>query len=115
MIILQTKRYSTLTEYELKTEIAQLREKARKAEQLGMINEFAVLDRKMTMAQAYLLNPDSFLPGEVYEIEGAPGTFFKISYMNGVFAWGYRLESPSDEEGIPISMLGEKKDENEPH
>jgi hypothetical protein len=115
MIILQTKRYSTLTEYELKTEIAQLREKARKAEQLGMVNEFAVLDRKMTMAQAYLLNPDNFLPGEVYEIEGAPGTFFKITYMNGVFAWGYRLESPSEEEGIPISMLGKKKDENEPH
>ncbi|MGG4489753.1 YfhH family protein [Metabacillus idriensis] len=112
---MQTKRYSTLSEYELKTEIALLREKARKAEQLGMINEFAVLDRKITMAQAYLLNPDSFLPGEIYEIEGAPGTYFKISYMNGVFAWGNRLQTPDEEEGLPISMLGQKKNENEPH
>ncbi|MGD6796300.1 YfhH family protein [Metabacillus indicus] len=112
---MQTKRYSTMTEYELKTEIAALSEKARKAEQLGMVNEFAVLDRKITMAKAYLLNPDEFKPGEIYEIEGAPGSFFKIDYMNGVFAWGNRLESPeSEEEGIPISMLGRKKEENEP-
>lgn len=111
---MQTKRYSTLSQYELKTEIAQLREKARKAEQMGMINEFAVLDRKIIMAQAYLLNPDNYLPGEIYELDGAPGTFFKIEYMNGVFAWGHRLESHNEEEGLPISMLGKKKDKNEP-
>lgn len=112
---MQTKRYSTLSEYELKTEIAQLREKARKAEQMGMINEFAVLDRKITMAQAYLLNPDDYLPGEIYEINEALGTYFKIEYMNGVFAWGHRLESPNEEEGLPISMLGQKKEKNESH
>ena len=56
-----------------------------------MVNEFAVLERKAIMAKAYLLNPDDFKPGEIYQIEGDPGVYFKIDYMNGVFAWGYRL------------------------
>ena len=95
------KRYSQMTEYELKQEIAQLIEKARKAEQLGIVNEFAVMERKAVMAKAYLLKPDDFKPGEIYAIEGDPGEFFKIDYMNGVFAWGYRLygsgkQEPSD-------------------
>jgi len=100
-----TKRYSEMTEYELKNEIAGLKEKARKAEQLGIINEFAVLERKITMAKSYLLDPDDYKPEEVYEIEGAPGETFKINYMNGIFAWGYRLSSPDHEEALPISML----------
>jgi hypothetical protein len=101
----QEKRYSQMTEHELRQEIAKLQEKARKAEQMGMVNEFAVLERKAVMAKAYLLNPDSFKPGEIYEIEGAPGSFFKIDYLNGVFAWGYRLNGDGKDEALPISML----------
>jgi hypothetical protein len=107
----QEKRYSQLTEHELRQEIAKLREQARKAEQLGMVNEFAVLERKVLMAQAYLLNPDSFMPGEIYELEGDPGQYFKIEYLNGVFAWGYRLKGDGKEEAVPISILkGLKKE-----
>jgi len=102
---MQEKRYSEMTEYELKTEIAKLQEQARKAEQLGIVNEFAVLERKMAMAKAYLLDPNSFKPGEVYRIEGAPGESFKIEYLNGVFAWGFRLSSPLKQEALPISLL----------
>lgn len=94
-----------MTEHELREEIAQLKEKARKAEQLGMVNEFAVLERKAVMAQAYLISPDLFTPGKIYEIEGDPGQFFKIDYLNGVFAWGYRLSGDGKEEALPISML----------
>ncbi|MFO1443166.1 YfhH family protein [Bacillus sp. Bva_UNVM-123] len=99
------KRYSEMTTYELQQEIANLNEKARKAEQLGMVNEFAVLERKAVMAKAYLLNPNDFKSGDVYEIEGDPGAFFKIDYMNGVFAWGYRLNGNKAEEALPISLL----------
>lgn len=102
---MQEKRYSEMTEYELKTEIANLKEKARKAEQLGIINEYAVLERKVAMAKAYLLNPSDFKPGEVYNIEGDPGERFKIEYLNGVFAWGFRLSSPLKQEALPISLL----------
>ena len=86
---MREKRYSQLSAYELKQEIARLHEKARKAEQMGMVNEFAVFERKAVMAKAYLLNPDDFIPGEIYPIEGDPGAYFKISYLNGVFAWGH--------------------------
>ena len=99
------KRYSELTEYELNQEIARLREKARKAEQMGMVSEYAVLERKAAMAKAYLLDPDDFKPGEVYQIEGDPGAYFKIDYMNGVFAWGSRLSGDGKEEALPISLL----------
>lgn len=101
----QEKRYSDMKEAELREEIAQLREKARKAEQLGIVNEFAVYERRVTMAQAYLLNPDDFEPGRLYELTTDPGQYFKVEYMNGVFAWGYRLNGDGREEGIPISLL----------
>jgi len=99
------KRYSEMTKYELTQEIQQLKEKARKAEQLGMINEFAVLERKALMAQAYLLDPKDYKKGEIYRLKGDEGTYFKVDYFKGVFAWGYRLGGDEREEGIPISML----------
>lgn len=103
------KRYSEYTPYELQQEIARLKEKAKKAEQMGMINEYAVLERKAVMAKAYLLNPNDYHPGEIYEIEGDPGVYFEIEYMKGVFAWGHRLTTPDKKEALPISMLGKKK------
>lgn len=99
------KRYSEMTEYELNQEIASLRDKARKAEQMGMASELAVYERKIAMAKSYMLNPDDFKPGEIYQIEGDPGSFFKIDYMNGVFAWGARLSGAGNEEALPISLL----------
>ncbi|MGE8207596.1 YfhH family protein [Heyndrickxia sp. NPDC080065] len=101
----QDRRYSQMSDYELKQEIALLTEKARKAEQLGIVNEYAVLERKIIMAKSYLLNPKDFIPGEIYEIEGDPGVYFKIDYLNGVFAWGFRLGGKKDEEALPISLL----------
>ncbi|MCI1591666.1 YfhH family protein [Heyndrickxia oleronia] len=105
----QEKRYSQMTEYELRQEISLLTEKARKAEQLGIVNEYAVLERKIVMAKAYLLNPKDFIPGELYEIDGDPGSYFKIDYINGVFAWGYRLAGQKEEEALPISVLKKLK------
>jgi hypothetical protein len=111
--IMQEKRYSQLTEYELKQEIASLSEKAKKSEQMGMVNEYAVLERKIAMAKAYLLNPEDFKPGEIYEVEGDPGSYFKIDYMNGVFAWGYRLNDTNKEEALPISLLNKSRQNQE--
>jgi hypothetical protein len=101
----QEKRYSEMSEYQLRKEIADLKEKARKAEQMGMVNEFAVLERKVQMARAYMMDPDGFKPREIYQIEGDPGQYFKIDYMNGIFAWGYRLNGNGKEEALPISVL----------
>lgn len=93
-----------MTEYELRSEIALLNEKAKKAEQLGMVNEYAVLERKAVLAKAYLVNTADYKQNEVYEIEGDPGVLFKIHYLNGVFAWGIRSNDKKIE-GIPISLL----------
>jgi hypothetical protein len=105
----QEKRYSQMSTYELQQEISQLNEKARKAEQMGMVNEFAVLERKAIMAKSYLIEPSTIKENELYEIEGAPGSYFKVQYLNGVFAWGFRVGGNTDEEALPISMLKDLK------
>lgn len=93
-----------MTEYELRTAIAALNEKAKKAEQMGMMNEFAVYERRVLMAKAYLLNPEDFKPGKTYILTEGESTF-KISYMNGHFAWGYR-DNETTLDAVPISLLG---------
>ncbi|MFJ8237544.1 YfhH family protein [Ureibacillus sp. NPDC094379] len=103
------KSYAQMTEHELREEIGKLKEKARKAEQLGIVNEFAVYERKVIMASAYLVDPESIITGEMYRIEGAPGEFFKVDYLKGRFAWGYRLGGEQHEEALPISMLSPMK------
>ncbi|HWO74669.1 MAG TPA: YfhH family protein [Bacillus sp. (in: firmicutes)] len=104
----QEKRYSQMSKQELEQEIRQLREQARKAEQMGMVNEYAVLERKAVMAEAYLRNPEDYKKGEIYEIHGDPGQYFKIDYINGRFAWGYRLGGTVQQEALPISLLVNK-------
>ncbi|WLD93972.1 YfhH family protein [Alkalihalobacillus sp. AL-G] len=101
------KRYSDMSKYELHEEIRTLTENARKAEQLGVVNELAVLERKIAMARCYLLDPSHYKPGEVYELEIDPQRDFKIDYMNGIFAWGYR-SGQNELEAFPISMLRSK-------
>ncbi|MFB4165958.1 YfhH family protein [Alteribacillus sp. JSM 102045] len=99
------KRYSQMSEKELRNEITELNEKAKKAEQMGMVSEFAVLERKRVMAEAYLIDPDDFMTGQRYSIKQDGGTFF-IKYFNGVFAWGFRDHS-EELEALPISLLEE--------
>ncbi|MFJ5966007.1 MULTISPECIES: YfhH family protein [unclassified Bacillus (in: firmicutes)] len=101
------KRYSEMTEYELKQEIAALSEKARKAEQLGIVNEYAVLERKIDMAKAYLLDPSAIQTDTTYQIKDTDEHFY-VQYLNGVFAWGYRLSTPDQEDALPISLLTQK-------
>ncbi len=108
------KRYSEFTVEELRQEVAALKEKAQKAEQLGNVSEFAIHERKIQMALAYMMNPEEFVAGETYELQQDPGHTFKISYINGRFAWGNRINLLGDtvekQEAIPISLLGKKLD-----
>lgn len=99
------KKYGDMSEQELRTEIANLKEKSRKAESLGIINEYAVYERKATMAQSYLIDPSNIKPGNMYRISSDPGMFFQVEYIKGRFAWGYRLGGDKYEEALPISLL----------
>lgn len=103
------KNYAAMTEQELRDEIAMLKEKSRKAEQLGIVNEYAVYERKALMAAAYLVDLDTIIPGEMYRIDGAPGEFFKVDRLKGRFAWGHRLGSERYEEALPVSILAPMK------
>ena len=102
------KRYSEMTPYELREEIGVLKEQAIKAEQLGIVNEFDVLMRKIAMARAYITDINKFHIGETYELVEEPGILFEITYFNGVFAWGHK-QNDNEEIGIPISLLQENK------
>ena len=97
------KRYSEMSEFELRQEISYLNEKAKKAEQMGMVSEFAVYERKIVMAKAYLLSPEDFKPGETYVLTEGDDVF-EVSYLNGYFAWGYR-NGRNELEAVPISLL----------
>ncbi|PID20781.1 hypothetical protein CSV61_12395 [Sporosarcina sp. P3] len=99
------KHYSEMNENELRSEIANLMEKARKAEQMGMISEYAVHQRKAILVQSYLVDPATIKPGEMYRIEGDDGVFFQVDYLKGLFAWGYRLGGEKAEEALPLAML----------
>jgi len=107
-----TYRFSDMSVEQLRKEAATFKEKAQRAEQLGNMSEVAINERKMQVALAYMLNPEDFNPGEIHELIGDPGHTFKINYINGVFAWGHRInlldEIYDKEEAIPISVLGEK-------
>lgn len=108
-----TYRFSDLSIEQLREKIGKYRELAIKAEQLGNQSEVAINERKMQMAMAYMLNPEDYLPGEVYELKGDPGHTYKINYIEGVFAWGNRINFLGElykEEAIPISLLGDKLD-----
>ncbi|MRH44657.1 DUF1811 family protein [Aquibacillus halophilus] len=105
-------RYSELSVEQLREEVAKLKEKAQKAEQMGNVSEYAIYERKVQMALAYMLNPGEFKTGEIYEIDGDPGQTFEITYINGVFAWGHRInllgQKYETEEAMPISIFGKK-------
>ncbi|MEK4701196.1 YfhH family protein [Solibacillus sp. FSL R7-0668] len=102
--------YSQMSEAELRQEIANLREQARKAEQLGIVNEYAVYERKALMAEAYLVDLSTIIPGEMYRLTGAPGEFFQVDRLKGRFAWGHRLGSDRFEEALPVSLLRPMKE-----
>ncbi|MBP1948108.1 YfhH family protein [Virgibacillus litoralis] len=105
-------RYSDYSLEQLREEIGKFKEKAQKAEQLGNISEVAIYERKLQVAMAYMLNPEDFKATDIHQLNGDPGYKFKINYINGVFAWGHRVnllnETYEKEEAIPISLLGDK-------
>ncbi|MGP4108223.1 YfhH family protein [Virgibacillus sp. L01] len=105
-------RYSDYSLEQLREEIGKFKEKAQKAEQLGNISEVAIYERKLQVAMAYMLNPEDFKAADIHQLNGDPGHKFKINYINGVFAWGHRVnlldKTYENEEAIPISLLGDK-------
>ncbi|HLR64711.1 MAG TPA: YfhH family protein [Pseudogracilibacillus sp.] len=106
-------RYSDYTVEQLRDELGKLKEESLKAEQVGEVNKVAIIERKMQIVASYMINPDQFEEHTVYELNGDPGYTFHVNYINGVMAWGHRInllgEMRKVEEALPISMLGDKQ------
>lgn len=107
-----TIRYSDLSIEQLREKLGKLKEKAQNAEQLGEVSKVQVYERQLQIVASYMLNPDSFEAGVTYELKNDPGYKFYINYVNGIMAWGKRVnllnEPFEEEEAIPLSLLGEK-------
>lgn len=103
--------YSDYTIEQLRSELGKLKEQAQTAEQLGEISKVEILERKMQMVASYMLNPDDFKPGDIHELNGDPGHTFSINFVDGMMAWGHRInllgEQYEREEALPISLLGD--------
>lgn len=105
-------RYSDYTIEQLREEVELLKKKAYEAESLGKVSRVAINERKIQIVLSYMLNPEDFLTNDVHELKGDPGHTFKINYINGVIAWGHRInllgELYEEEEALPISLLGDR-------
>ncbi|ARJ50139.1 YfhH family protein [Staphylococcus lutrae] len=99
------KRFSEMDRQEILQVIQTSKEKMRKAEMNGIMNEYDVYANKVVIAESYLIDTNEIEMGQVYRLKDGSGDDFKVERLKGVFAWGYRTHSTQSEEGLPISLL----------
>ena len=99
------KRLSEMSEQELRHEIQLCKEKMRKAEMNGIMNEYDAYESKVIVAESYLVDRSKINIGRMYKLNDGSEQYFKVERLKGVFAWGYRINSTNPEEGLPIALL----------
>ena len=99
------KRLSEMSEQELRHEIQLCKEKMRKAEMNGIMNEYDVYESKVIVAESFLVDRYKINIGRIYKLNDGSEQYFKVERLKGVFAWGYRINSTNPEEGLPIALL----------
>ncbi|MCE4957519.1 YfhH family protein [Macrococcoides caseolyticum] len=99
------KKLIEMNDHELREVVGIYREKARKAETMGIINEYEVWMRKALIAESYMIDINKVEIGKVYQLIGNQKEYFKVERIKGVFAWGFRLGAQLEEEGIPLALL----------
>lgn len=99
------KRLSDMDRQEILHVIQTSKEKMRKAEMNGIMNEYEVYANKVVIAESYLIDTNEIELGKIYRLKDGTGNYFKVERLKGVFAWGYRINGAEAEEGLPISLL----------
>lgn len=99
------KKLIEMNEHELRAVVAKYREMARKAETMGVLNEYEVWMRKALIAESYMVDVEKVEIGKVYQLISNEKEYFKVERIKGVFAWGFRLGAQLEEEGIPLALL----------
>ncbi|EGQ2830397.1 DUF1811 family protein [Staphylococcus pseudintermedius] len=98
-------RLSDMDRQEILHVIQTSKEKMRKAEMNGIMNEYDVYANKVVIAESYLIDTNEIELGKIYRLKDGTGNYFKVERLKGVFAWGYRINGAEAEEGLPISLL----------
>ncbi|EKH7733302.1 YfhH family protein [Staphylococcus pseudintermedius] len=99
------KRLSDMDRQEILHVIQTSKEKMRKAEMNGIMNEYDVYANKVVIAESYLIDTNEIELGKIYRLKDGTGNYFKVERLKGIFAWGYRINGAEAEEGLPISLL----------
>ncbi|UDI77950.1 YfhH family protein [Staphylococcus taiwanensis] len=102
---MNNKKLSEMSEQELRHEIQTYKEKMRKAEMNGIMNEYDVYQSKVIVAESYMVDRTKVELGKMYKLLDGSDQYFKVERLKGVFAWGYRINSSSPEEGLPLALL----------
>ena len=105
--------YKTYSIEQLQAEETLLHEKLNKAKQEKRKNHILVYERKIEIVRSFMLDANDFQPGDVYTLKDDPHHHFKIDEINGVFAWGYKMNQTTGQQSIEIEgflfdTLGEK-------
>lgn len=102
---MEQKKLSEMSEQELRHEIQTYKEKMRKAEMNGILNEYDVYQSKVIVAESYLVDRNQIELGSIYQLNDGSDQYFKVERLKGIFAWGFRIKSSEPEEGLPIALL----------
>lgn len=102
---MEQKKLSEMSEQELRHEIQTYKEKMRKAEMNGILNEYDVYQSKVIVAESYLVDRNQIELGRIYQLNDGSDQYFKVERLKGIFAWGLRIKSSEPEEGLPIALL----------
>ena len=94
-----------MTRKELNHYIQTKREKMRRAEMMGIENEYRVLERQVLIAECYLIDLSLIEKGKIYKVISQEDHYFKVEYVKGIFAWGFFVNCDEKETGIPVSLL----------
>lgn len=103
------KPLGSMTRREIDAYIGTKREAMRKAEMMGVENEYRVNERQVLIAESYLIDLSQIEKGKIYKIVSNEDHYFKVEYIKGVFAWGFFIGGNERETGIPVSMLQLKR------
>lgn len=96
---------SKMTRKELNYYIQKKREAMRRAEMMGVENEYRVLERQVLIAECYLIDLSQIENGKIYKLISQEDHYFKVEYMKGIFVWGFFVNGDEKESAIPVSML----------
>lgn len=98
------KRFSEMTQNELEVEIARLEQSIKESEWEA---EREVHRQRWLMARSYAVRHRPFPPG-FYRIDEEGGRF-RLSYVNGVMAWG--TGEDGEERALPLAVLQPEEQE----